>query len=239
MTIIKTLQNISACQTLSDVDQLLRTAMESYGCDEFTYNYYPADYNQHAKAKHVVCTQEITAWQAHYVAERYDQVDPMMKQMRSHSLPFGWQVEDELIKYHGKQKRLYCDALDFGLRGGFAVPIHAPLGEFANLVVQDTAILQRIAKREKIKFELQLLGTHYHARVSDLLKAQQQIQTHLTPREIECLRLTSQQKTAKEIASLLHLSVRTVGFHLENAIKKLGVANKYQALIKAIQENLL
>lgn len=53
----------------------------------------------------------------------------------------------------------------------------------------------------------------------------------LTKREQECLRLTAEGFRLEMIAQLLKISKRTVNFHLQNANKKLGVTNKYLAIM--------
>lgn len=61
----------------------------------------------------------------------------------------------------------------------------------------------------------------------------------LTRRELECLKWTMEGKTAGEVAIILSMSERTANFHLQNAMKKLGAANKYQAAMRAAQHGLL
>ena len=55
---------------------------------------------------------------------------------------------------------------------------------------------------------------------------------YLTAREIDCLLLCSQGKSAKEIAKTIAISNRTVEMHLENAKQKLGCNRKSQLLNK-------
>ena len=57
----------------------------------------------------------------------------------------------------------------------------------------------------------------------------------LTPREEQCLRLTEKSWRVEQIAKELKISERTVNFHLQNANKKLGTHNKYQAAYKYFQ----
>ena len=61
----------------------------------------------------------------------------------------------------------------------------------------------------------------------------------LTPRELEVLRLLAQGKTNREIADQLTVSVGTVKVHVEHILSKLGVADRTQAAVRAIELGLL
>jgi DNA-binding response OmpR family regulator len=61
----------------------------------------------------------------------------------------------------------------------------------------------------------------------------------LREREVETLTWAARGKTFWEIGEILGLSKRTVEFHLDNARRKLGVATRTQALIKAATEHLI
>jgi DNA-binding NarL/FixJ family response regulator len=55
----------------------------------------------------------------------------------------------------------------------------------------------------------------------------------LTDREIEALSWSAQGKSSTDIAVLMSVSERTVNFHITNAMRKLGVATRIQAAVKA------
>lgn len=61
----------------------------------------------------------------------------------------------------------------------------------------------------------------------------------LTPRETECLKWVGGGLTNPEIADRLHVSPRTVKFHLANAMAKLGVTTRSQAVAKALRHRLI
>lgn len=61
----------------------------------------------------------------------------------------------------------------------------------------------------------------------------------LTKREREVLSWTSEGRTASEIGEQLNISERTVTFHINNILAKLGAANKVQAVVKAIGMGLI
>jgi DNA-binding CsgD family transcriptional regulator/signal transduction histidine kinase len=57
----------------------------------------------------------------------------------------------------------------------------------------------------------------------------------LTTREIEVLALVADGLTNKAIASRLHVSARTVNFHLDNIYSKLGVSSRTEAVVIALR----
>ena len=61
----------------------------------------------------------------------------------------------------------------------------------------------------------------------------------LSDREIECLTWSARGKTSSEIAQILDLSKRTVDFHIENARRKLNVATRIEAVVKAAAGRLI
>lgn len=57
----------------------------------------------------------------------------------------------------------------------------------------------------------------------------------LTDREQEVFELLIKNKTTTEIAKLLHISEKTIRNHVSNAIQKLGVKGRAQAIIELIK----
>jgi NarL family two-component system response regulator LiaR len=56
----------------------------------------------------------------------------------------------------------------------------------------------------------------------------------LTRRELEVLRLMAKGLSNKQIASKLFVTERTVGFHVENILGKLGVSSRTEAVVEGI-----
>lgn len=61
----------------------------------------------------------------------------------------------------------------------------------------------------------------------------------LNDREVETLTWAARGKTSAEIAQILHLSKRTVDFHIDNARTKLGATTRIEAAIKAVSGRLI
>jgi DNA-binding NarL/FixJ family response regulator len=61
----------------------------------------------------------------------------------------------------------------------------------------------------------------------------------LTRRELEVLRLVAQGKTNQEIAGVLVISAGTAKVHVQNLIRKLGVSDRTQAAVRAVELGML
>ena len=86
-------------------------------------------------------------------------------------------------------------------------------------------------------------ATHTEAQQADSSGSRQsdravQIES-LTPREVEVLRLLSQGQTNPQIAQNLLVSRGTVKIHVQHIISKLGVSDRTQAAVRAIEAGLL
>ncbi len=61
----------------------------------------------------------------------------------------------------------------------------------------------------------------------------------LSAREVEILSLASNGKTASETALSLAITERTVAFHINNIVEKLGAVNKTHAVALALRQGLI
>ena len=75
--------------------------------------------------------------------------------------------------------------------------------------------------------------------VSPLLVPEENPTEPLSPREHEVLRLVAQGHTNRQVAEMLHLSVRTVESHRANLMDKLGLSSPAQLVRYAIEHGLL
>ena len=61
----------------------------------------------------------------------------------------------------------------------------------------------------------------------------------LTTREKEVFKLLVTNKTTKEIAETLNISEKTVRNHISNAMQKLGVKGRAQAVVELLRMNII
>lgn len=172
-------------------------------------------------------------WNQHFRQHYYYQNNPVVSHCKTSVLPmlWSWSLFNPL-------PRLWEDLCLFGLQHGFSQAVHDPHGL--------TGIFCFARKLPAIhpedfyeKAGLMLWLTHkIHALLAESLFVAPPL-VSLTAKELEVLRWTAEGKTAEEIAIILSLTARTVGFHMHRIMCKLGVRNKTAAVIQATRRKLL
>ena len=69
-------------------------------------------------------------WTAHYLKNRYDQVDPVIRRARRHRDIFRWSGEQG-TETNKAQRKFYGEAAEFGIEKGVAIPLPAGFDRFA------------------------------------------------------------------------------------------------------------
>jgi DNA-binding CsgD family transcriptional regulator len=153
-------------------------------------------------------------------------------------LPIEW--KNLSIKPNSLESNMMNDAKKFGLQNGISMPIHTPHGEFGIL---SFAINDDTQKAHDITFcslpFIQILAGHIHEVLRRISGLHDETMRPLSKREEECLKWAADGKAAWEIAHILHISERTVNFHINNTLQKLEVCNRQHAVAKATLKGLI
>jgi DNA-binding NarL/FixJ family response regulator len=83
------------------------------------------------------------------------------------------------------------------------------------------------------------LGLHRMSREAAARMTEYPVPVHLTPREIEVVRLLARGLTNKEIATELHVSETTAKWFVKNILQKLGVTDRTAAVTTALERGIL
>lgn len=175
-------------------------------------------------------------WQTRYAERGYIKVDPTVRHAMQSSLPLVW--SDEVFV---SARDLWQEAQSCGLRFGWAQASYDLGGSVGLLTLaRGSEPLSENELREK-HAKMSWLAHVVHVGMSARLRAKlvPEYRAKLSPREADALRWTAEGKTASEIAMILTISERTVHFHIQNAVAKLGATNKTQAAIRAAMLGLL
>jgi DNA-binding response OmpR family regulator len=88
--------------------------------------------------------------------------------------------------------------------------------------------------------DFEILDSIIRARLAKVARTESWTrQIDLSDREVESLTWAARGKTSTEIAQIIGTSKRNVDFHIETACRKLNVATRVQAAVKAISGRLI
>ncbi|WP_312512400.1 LuxR family transcriptional regulator [Stutzerimonas nitrititolerans] len=165
-------------------------------------------------------------WQQLYRSHRYQCIDPFVRYARSCPLPFLWRDVGARTSCCSADAAFLACARRHGIDvcRGASIPVHVHGGQLALLNVSqavDCGDVRDICLRDALL--LSGVATTLHLRAGQLMT--DCCPRSLTGRERECLLWASRGKGQEEIAIILGLRPRTVRFHQENAMRKLGARN--------------
>jgi len=165
--------------------------------------------------------------------------DPLYRRALREVAPIFWR---ELVPF---EQAWIAQARKFGLATGVTLPVHGPNGRWSSLsLIKNHG---RAGAERDIRAGLGrclLLTVFVHDVADRIIRRQvgsvipveprKSESWGLTERERDCLIWIAAGKTIAEVACILSVTERTVVFHLVNARRKLGAANSYHAIMKAV-----
>lgn len=175
-------------------------------------------------------------WQRRYAQENYLAVDPTVAHGTRSVMPVVW---TESI--FASCRPFWEEARAHGLRVGWAQSCHDAKGVGGLLTLarsHDNLSPQELDDRS---LKMSWLAQAAHENMARLLvpKLMPEAMVELSDREIEVLRWTAEGKTSSDVSEIMQITVRTVNFHVNNILIKLGASNKTAAAIKAAILGLL
>jgi LuxR family transcriptional regulator len=177
----------------------------------------------------------------HYVEQQLYTQDPRHRHALSSLQPLRW--EPELFN---DAPQLWEAMRDVDITQGLSQACHHSSGLIAQICFgRSTPALSVAEFEEKISVALPLAHQLTVATVERIANDQTlepyvgEPDKVLTPREITVLAKTAAGYTAAQIALQMHLSERTVQFHIASTIIKLEVPNKTAAAIRALALGLI
>lgn len=221
-----------ASDNTKDLQQSVEDVLLRMGFNYFAYTYIrPPDDD----AGPVTLTNFPKAWEDRYVGNAYFGDDPVLQVSLKSIVPVEWANALAGRELTARQQLVMTEAAEYGLRNGITVPIHqagsgsAFFNAASELEGEDYAVC--LANH---RHDIHVLAHYFHDAILRHIRTSAEFirPVNLTPRELECLQWCGRGKTSGEIGLILHLSERTVNFHLSNAMGKLGVRTRAQAVAK-------
>lgn len=170
-----------------------------------------------------------------YIENDYARIDPLWRRSVQSRLPFAWDTDAYRANPDPRVVGMMRHAARVGMRRGFLVPIHGPSGE-EGCVSTAAADLDLTAQA---KASIHLISLYGFERMRSLRGPLPEKRTMLTAREREVLTWAAQGKSASQISETLSISKRTVDEHTQTAARKLGAANRTQAVAIALRDRII
>lgn len=173
-------------------------------------------------------------WQERYARLNYVRVDPTVAHGMKSVLPLVWtdKVFDQCPEF-------WEDARGHGLRVGWAQSSYDARGVGGLLTLARSHDTLSETELRDHSLKMSWLVQVAHEGMTRLVSIATPSGPPLTARELEVLRWTADGKTSGEVGQIMHISERTVNFHVNNALAKLGAVNKTAGVVKAAMLRLL
>jgi DNA-binding CsgD family transcriptional regulator len=181
-------------------------------------------------------------WVARYDQLAYIEVDPRVLLLWDSTLPLVW--DQRTVRGGGAKSEAFLDdALKFGIASGVCVP----LGDEANtrVIMALNSTVREVDEPRRLAITRNLgdivVFAHYFHELFMKSVVRLGIQSRFTGRplsnrERECLTMAARGLTTEDIGYKLGICTRTVQFHFDSIRSKLAVANRQEAVARAIRD---
>jgi DNA-binding CsgD family transcriptional regulator len=175
------------------------------------------------------------AWLAVYGQRQYHRVDPIVAE---NFTSFSLQYWADTYRRRPPPREFVLLAEDFGLRNGFTYGVQEGGCGGGSLFSFSGPDLRPTSRNRLIQ---DLVLPHLHRALCQVGEAAARPEPGepLSPRELEVLKWTGAGKSSWETGMILHISERTVNFHMKNIVRKLDAVNRTQAVAMALRQGLL
>lgn len=241
---------MGACSSIESLGTAMQALVNQLGYATFTYGEVPSiQLGGDELPFHI--TRVRTDFYATYKSENFFRHDPVWVRAMQGPAPFTWADCPEFALLGGRApktraRQVVEAAHDFGYTQGVVVPVHgrSKHGEFVSAMISLywQGALKDFRALSDLPRWFPIVGCFFHDRVLELRgfdSASASPSPLLSPRERDCLSWAAQGKTFSEIGTILEIDARTVEYHVQNAMKKLGVHRLTHAIKVAVQRGLI
>ncbi len=214
-----------------DIETVLNGLCDMFGLHSFFYSLYSPNGYNHPNL--ILINGNPEDWRDHYFERNFFPNDPAIKHCVRSIVPVQWSVLTQQLTV-SDQQAVMNEARDFKLLDGVCVPTHTPNGDLGILTY--TVADESDTAMESLRLAMatsQAFAAYLHESVRRVCLGMVPRDSHLTPRERECLQWAADGKSNWDIGKILNVSEGTVKRHLENCYKKLNVTNKGHAIAKS------
>lgn len=217
---------------------LLRSLCQQMGFDHFRLGFISPSSIQRPDVR--IFNGCPTKWVQVYNERDFLAVDPVVRKGMVYSTPILWAnlITECCDQQDAAGLEVMMLAQEAGLRDGITIPWHGPNGH-----VGLHSLITRTPRTEHqwlsaLPF-LSWLATHIFEAVARVCLSDTVPREPLSQREQEVCKWAAEGKQVSDIAKILGIKPRTVTFHLERIVEKLGASSKNQAISLALKQGMV
>lgn len=238
------LMDLDSNESVDEKKLSLDSLLKNLGIRSFTYHLLQISGQGVSRFPHVISTYA-NDWERHYFDSGYLDDDPVVGEVLRRRLPFSWNGIADPADLNRRQRKLLDEARMAGISNGFTIPINAGNSKAALSLVPDGSEKEAARLFSEHRHLFHLVALHFHASAraplieTSMGPQRRRSRSLLSPREKEVLEWSSKGKSSWEIAAILAISEKSIEFHIEGAKRKLQVANRTHAVVKALLLGLI
>jgi LuxR family quorum sensing-dependent transcriptional regulator len=226
-------EDIERLSNAAAVMDAMRGVLGQFGIEYFCFNGFPRPCQRFEEV--LLASRLPQEWLQLYLDKQYAHADPSFRWCKRTVHPFAWRDAPYNSEHEPQAAEVVQRATDFGLDRGFVVPIPSPAGCTGDVWVGG----DRLDLNPRSKAVIHLTALYAFDRIHRFCERPGPPKPFLTAREREVLCWVAQGKSAWEIGEILAIAKRTVDEHVQSAMRKLGAANRTQAVAIGLRERLL
>lgn len=232
---------VKAAESGKDLVPVIQSITRCFGFDTFMYGMCTSLRPDHESRMYVFTTLP-KEWVARYDQMAYIEVDPRILLLWDSTLPLVW--DQRTVRGGGAKADAFLnDALKYGIASGVCVPLGDEAG--TRVIIALNSTISEVDESRQLAISRNLgdimLFAHYFHELFMKSIVRLGIQSRfigrpLSDRERECLTLAARGLTTEDIGYKLGICTRTVQFHFDSIRSKLAVANRQEAVARAIRD---
>jgi len=176
-------------------------------------------------------------WLAHFSAEGYQDIDPVFIAAKQRLTPFQWRDPTFMSDLDPVQQRILAEGGEAGLKEGFTIPIQSP-----GALAASCSLVAGPDGADPLHYSLahsMAVLAHERARMILAADTPSQSRVRLTQLERDCLVFVARGKSDWVASELLGVRERNVHRAIERAKRRLGVATRVQAVVRALSLGII
>lgn len=234
---------VAAATRGDDMIPYVQAVVTSFGFDSFEYGVSATQRPDKSGLTYYYST--VPEWTTRYDAAGYIEADPRVFLTCTSAVPMIWD-QTTIRKFGSSVNTFLDDAMQHGIASGVCFMWHGPY-DTGMAVMLNSHIRHNDEIRHKSITrnlpDIALFGHYFHELfMLPALSLRRQPATPiqpLSPRERQCLDLAAKGMTTRDISTKLAITSRTVQFHFDRIVVKLGAANRQEAVARGVQTGLV